>query len=153
MNENDTTIFPLRELMEIFISRSMRSLILFSKNRGLTMSQLGALFHLHHRGGCNVTDLGDELGITGAASSQMMERLVQQGLILRSENPADRRVKHLVLTDLGTQTVIESIHARQDWLEQLVNTLSDDERELVIPALNTIIAKTKSLEYQPDLNP
>ena len=89
------------------------------------MPQLGALFHLHHLGACSVTDLGDELGVTGAAASQMMERLVQQGLILRTEDLQDRRVKNLVLTETGTQVIQESIHARQDWLNDLVKSSFD----------------------------
>ena len=89
------------------------------------MSQFGALFHLHRMGSSGVTDLGDHLGVTSAAASQMLDRLVQQGLILRSEDPNDRRVKQIVLTDKGHQVLQESIRARQGWLDDLAETLSD----------------------------
>ena len=148
MPDIDPTITALREWIEVFYSRSMRSFIRYSKNRGLTMPQLGALFHLHHLGACSVTDLGDELGVTGAAASQMMERMVQQGLILRTEDLQDRRVKNLVLTETGTQVIQESVHARQDWLNDLVKSLSVSEKEKVIAALNILIDKTKLLENQ-----
>jgi DNA-binding MarR family transcriptional regulator len=78
----------------------------------------------------------------------MMERLVQQGLILRTEDLQDRRVKNLVLTETGTQVIQESIHARQDWLNDLVKSLSVSEKEKVIAALNILIDKTKLLENQ-----
>ena len=110
------------------------------------MSQISALFHIRRESGCGVTDLGDHLGITSAAASQMLERLVQQGLILRSEDPLDRRVKQLFLTEDGQKIIQESIHARQGWLDNLTATLSSAEQEQVIAALKILIEKVKRLE-------
>ena len=91
---------------------SMHSFILYSKENSLSMSQIGALFQINH-GRSNVSDLSDGLGITNAAASQMLERLVQQELILRSEDPQDRRVKQFVLTGKGCRIMQESLQARQ----------------------------------------
>jgi len=113
---------------------------------GYSMSQISALFHIRRESGCGVTDLGDHLGITSAAASQMLERLVQQGLILRSEDPLDRRVKQLFLTEDGQKIIQESIHARQGWLDNLTATLSSAEQEQVIAALKILIEKVKRLE-------
>ena len=60
--------------------RSMRHFLRYARESGLSMSQFGALFHIHRRGSSGVTDLGDHLGVTSAAASQMLDRLVQQGL-------------------------------------------------------------------------
>jgi DNA-binding MarR family transcriptional regulator len=92
-----------------------------------------------------VTDLGDDLGVTSSAASQLLERLVQQGLILRSEDPSDRRVKQIVLTERGRQALQEAIHARQGWLFDLAKTLSDSEKESIIAALNILIDKANHL--------
>ena len=91
-------------------------------------------------------DLGDHLGVSSAAASQMLERLVQQHLILRSEDPSDRRVKHLVLTERGIQTIQESIRSREEWMDDLSKTLSADEKAQVVAALNILIEKTQQLE-------
>jgi DNA-binding MarR family transcriptional regulator len=138
---NDT----LREWIEAFMRRSMRNFIRYSRENGLSMSQIGALFQIQ-RGEGGVTDLGDELGVSSAAASQMLERLLQQELILRTEDPHDRRAKHLVLTDKGRQILQETIHARQGWLTELADTLSDGEKEQIIAALNVLIDKTINLE-------
>ena len=127
------------------MQRSMRDFMGFARERGLSMSQLGALFHIHHRGSSGVSDLGDDLGVTSSAASQMLERLVHQGLILRSEDPSDRRVKHIVLTDKGLQVLHESIRARQSWLADLAETLSGSEKEDIIAALNILIDKAEHL--------
>jgi DNA-binding MarR family transcriptional regulator len=139
----------LQEWIDVFMRRSMRNLIRRSKERGLSMSQIGALFHIHHQGTSGVSDVGDDLGITSAAASQMLERLVQQELVVRSEDPHDRRAKRITLTDKGHQMLHESIRARQGWLEDLASALDPGEQEQIIAALRLLIAKANQLEGEP----
>ncbi len=145
MQPADPFLAALRGWIEVFMRRSMRNFILYSKESGLSMSQIGALFHIR-RGASGVSDIGSDLGVTSAAASQMLERLVQLDLIIRSEDPHDRRVKQIVLTESGRRTLQESIHARQSWLEDLAKTLSDNEKEQVIAALNILNDKATQLE-------
>lgn len=144
MQLSDPTVDILHKWIEVSMHHSMRNLIHFARINGLSMSQIGALFHIH-KGSMGVTDMGDHLGVTSAAASQMLERLVQQELILRSVDPKDRRVKHLALTDKGLQVFQESIRARQDWLNELSRNLSDSEKEQVSDALKILIAKANHL--------
>jgi len=126
--------------------RSMRNFLHYTREKELSMSQIGALFHLNRMGTCGVSAISDDLGVTDAAASQMLERLVQQGLITRSEDPHDRRVKQIVLTEKGHQVLQESIHARQGWLEDLARVLSKEEKEQVVAALQILIEKASQLE-------
>jgi DNA-binding MarR family transcriptional regulator len=145
MSNTDPFVSTLHHWIEVFMRRSMRNFIRYARESGLSMSQISALFHLQRMGSTGVTDLGDHLGVTSAAVSQMLERLVQQGLILRSENPSDRRVKQIVLTEKGLQIFQESIRARQGWLDDLVEILSADEKEQITAALNILIDKANQL--------
>ena len=149
MPHSDVLALNLQEWIGDFMRRSMRSLILYSKKNGLSMSQVGALFQINH-GRNNVSDLGEGLGITKAAASQMLERLVQQELILRSEDPQDRRVKQLVLTDKGCRIMQESIQARQGWLEDLVSILSENEKKQIAAAVKVLIDKTNQLDQRSE---
>ena len=151
MQRADPFVLTLQQWMEVFMQRSMRGFLAYVRESGLSMSQVGALFQIQHRGSSGVTDLGDKLGVTSSAASQMLERLVQQELILRSEDPSDRRVKQLVLTDKGHQVLQESVRARQSWLSDLAETLSDREKETIIAALNILIDKANQLKpVEPD---
>jgi DNA-binding MarR family transcriptional regulator len=152
MRHADPFVFTLQKWIEISMHRSIRHFICFARENGLSMSQLGALLHVHHAGSKGVTDLGDHLGVTSAAASQMLDRLVQQELILRSVDPNDRRVKQIVLTDKGLQVLQESIRARQGWLYDLAETLSDAEKETILPALTMLIDKANYLRQpiEPD---
>jgi DNA-binding MarR family transcriptional regulator len=146
MTDRDPLVSALEQWIEVFMRRSMRNFIQYARESGLSMSQLGALLHINRMGTSGVTNLGDHLGVTSAAASQMLERLVQQGLILRSEDPHDRRVKQVVLTEEGCRMLEESIRARQSWLGDLANVFSESEKEPVITALNLLIDRAVQLE-------
>jgi DNA-binding MarR family transcriptional regulator len=145
MQSADPFVDSLHHWIEVFMHRTMRNFIPYVRESGLSMSQLGALFYLQHKGSTGVTDLGEHLGVTSAAASQMLERLVQQELVMRSEDPIDRRVKQIALTDKGLQAFQDSIRARQSWLIELANKLSTDEKEQITAALNILIDKASQL--------
>jgi len=136
----------LHEWMHMLMRRSMHNFMLFAKEKNLSMAQINALFRLHHKGACGVSDLGDELGVTSAAASQLLERLVQQGLVARSEDPLDRRNKRIVLTEAGERIIQESIQARQKWLPSLAELLTPAEQEQVEASLRLLIERAALLE-------
>lgn len=148
----DPFVDTLKEWFDVSMHRSMRNFINYARKSGLSMSHLGALFHIHHRGRSGVTELGEHLGVTSAASSQMLERLVQQDLILRSEDPDDRRVKQIVLTDRGQQILEEGIHARQRWLDDLASSLNEDEKKTIKEALELLIDRVRNLHQTEQLS-
>ena len=146
MQATDQFTATLQEWVAVFMRRSMRNYIRYAREIGLSIPQVNTLFHINRKGGCGVSDIGETLGVTSAAASQMLDRLVQQDLILRSEDPADRRAKQLALTEKGFQVVHDGIHARQGWLDGLAGMLSDSEKEQVTIGLIILIEKTKQLE-------
>jgi DNA-binding MarR family transcriptional regulator len=145
MQSPDPLVTTLQDWFGIFRRRMMGSFFSYARDRGLTMAQLGAMFHIYQKGACGVSDIGSDLGVTNSAASQMLERLVQLKLITRSENPTDRRVKQIVLTDKGHQILQESSKANQDWLEDLVQTMMAEEQEQVRNALVILIDKAHQL--------
>jgi DNA-binding MarR family transcriptional regulator len=149
MTSSELFVDALREWMEGVHRHSVRSLILYAKGSGLSMSMIGALLYILRRGVSDVSSVGDDLGLTSAAASQMLERLVQQELVLRSEDPHDRRVKQIVLTGKGRQVLEESLRLRTKWLEDLACTLSEEEKQQILAALEILIEKTNLLEKRP----
>ena len=136
----------LREWSEVFMRRSMRDFTTFMRNSGLTMPQVSALFKLHYQGTCGVSDIADHLDVTSAAASQMVDRLVQQGLLERSTDPHDRRVKQLELTPLGSRLLEGSIEARVQWMAGLTTVLSPAEQETIVTALDLLTDAATRLE-------
>jgi DNA-binding MarR family transcriptional regulator len=146
MKSTDPFITTLHDCIELIMRRSMRYFFQYAKGIGLSMPQIGALFHLNRGGTSGVSNISDDLGVTSAAASQMLDRLVQQELILRSEDPDDRRVKNIVLTDKGRKILKESLHMRQAWLEDLAAALSPAEKQQIIAALQILIGKADPID-------
>ncbi|MES0361440.1 MAG: MarR family winged helix-turn-helix transcriptional regulator [Anaerolineales bacterium] len=146
----DKFTLVLRDWSETFMRRSMRDFVQFSKDSGLTLPQMSTLFHLHHGSSCGVSDVGELLGVTNAAASQMVDRLVQYELIERTEDPVDRRMKQLKLTNKGRAIVQDSIEARKRWMAKLTNAITPDEQISIITALTILTNAAHDLE--PEIN-
>jgi DNA-binding MarR family transcriptional regulator len=134
----------IREWSEVFMHRSMRDFRKFMEETGLSFSQINILMRLKHGGNSGVSEIGDQLGVTNAAASQAVDRLVQLGLIKRTEDPDDRRAKKLALTPDGNALIEKGIEVRSQWVEGLTGALSPDEQSLIISALTLLTAAARS---------
>jgi DNA-binding MarR family transcriptional regulator len=148
MAASDQFLSALHEWTGVFMRNSMRHFLHFSKERGVSMPQIGALFQIRRKGVCSVSEISGELEITSAAASQMLESLVMEGLVRRSEDPNDRRAKQIVLTEKGRKTLQESIHSRQGWLTQLINQLTEQEQVQIASALKILTERASRLEQK-----
>jgi len=131
--------------IRIVMRNSMKSLIHYTKGHGLSMSQTAALFKIRGEGACGVNDIGEDLQISSAAASQMMDKLVQLGFIHRSENPDDRRGKRLVLAEKGIAFLQGSGNARIQWVDDLVDSLAPAERASTAETITLLVDKAKAL--------
>ena len=128
----------IREWSEVFMHRSGRDFKRFMDETGLSFSQLSVLMRLQHGGSSGVSDIGDQLGVTNAAASQAVDRLVQLGLIQRTEDPEDRRAKRLVLTQKGCTLIDKGVEARSKWIEGLTDALTPEQQNMIISALTLL---------------
>ena len=152
MKHTDPFVERLQEVANAFMTHSMRKVIKYSKKSGYSMSHLGALMHLNNKGVSAVSKIGDHLGITNPAVSQMLDRLVDEKLIQRTEDPSDRRSKKIVLTKKGMETLHESIKARQTPLVELAERLSESEKEQISAAFDILLENLKMPDFQDTKN-
>ena len=136
----------LQEWASVFMRRSMDEFKRFMDESGLSFSQIHILMRLHFGGTCDVTDVGTHLGITNAAASQTIERLVQMGLLTRMEDPVDRRVKRITLTSRGHSLVEQGIDARRRWMEGLTQALSPHQQEMIAGTLAVLTEAAQKTE-------
>lgn len=107
------------------------------KEQGLTMPQVHALMYIYHAGECPVSDIGTLADASTAAASQMAERLVQQGLVERKEDPSNRRIKKLRLTEKGSKLITDSFSANP-FLRDKLASLTPEERNAVHTAFSLL---------------
>jgi DNA-binding MarR family transcriptional regulator len=143
---SDPFLKALHYWSETFMQHAMRGMLAYAKQQDLSLSRLGALFRIHHDGSCGMADLSETLGISGAAASQLADRLVNLGLLDRFEDENDRRAKRLQLTPRGDSVVHGVIESRHRWLETLADSLSADERGAATPVLRMLAERTNQME-------
>ena len=141
-------IQTIRQFMDFAMHHSMRERVHFAKATGLSMPQFGILMQLHYRGNCGVSDIGERFDITNAAASQLVDKLVQGGLIQREENPNDRRAKLLNLTDKGNKLIQQGIEGRYRWVDKLAVKLTIEERAKVDEAIQIMTRVARELEAE-----
>ena len=140
----------VREWAQVFMNRSMSDFKRFMEETGLSFSHINILMRLFHGGKSGVSEIGEQMGITNAAASQTVDRLVNMGLIMRTEDPVDRRVKRLDLTPKGNELIEKGIDVRSQWLETLTNSLSPQELEMITSALTILTNAARKKETVPD---
>ena len=136
----------LRDWAQVFMHRSARDFKRFMDESGLSVSQLNTMMRLYHKGECGLSEISGHLGISNAATSQAVDRLVQMGLLGRREDPQDRRVKQLELTDQGRTLIEKVFDSRRQWMEGLTDTLTPDQQETIIDALTLLTRAAHNTE-------
>ncbi len=139
---SDITYFnqTLHLWSEAAMHTSMQAFRQHNRTSGLSFSQVTTLFRIYHHGPASVNDLAEHLGVTKAAVSQLLDKLVADELILRLEDPRDRRSKQILLTEKGRETVRISMQVRHAWIDELAEALSPEDKAAIQPALERLIA-------------
>lgn len=129
----------LHEWASVFMQRSFHDFKRFMDEAGLSPSQINTLMRLYHcratTGALGVSDIAASQDISVPAASQLVERLVQQGLLERAEASTDRRFKQVRLSTRGRALVEQGIAARLKWVEDLAASLDPAQRENLACAL------------------
>jgi MarR family transcriptional regulator, organic hydroperoxide resistance regulator len=136
----------LQEWIRVYMRRTGQDFKKFMGDSGLSFSQVNTLMRLHFTGEADVTDIAEQLGVSNAAASQLVDRLVRMMLIERKEDKADRRIKCLVLTQAGHEMAERLVNIRRGWMEKFTNSLTADQRDNISSALQTLTDAARGLE-------
>ncbi len=136
----------LHEWVKVFIRRTGQEFKNFMDDSGLSFTQVNTLMRLHYTGQADISDIGAQMGISNAAASQLVERLVRMGLLERTEDTIDRRIKRLTLTHSGHALAEKLVDTRRRWMERFTNSLTSQQRESIAAALNVLTEAARNIE-------
>jgi DNA-binding MarR family transcriptional regulator len=107
---------------------------------GVTMSQAKVLYLVLAEPGLRMSDLAARLGVSLSTVSGVVDRLVDQGLLARSDDPADRRQVVIRVTDAGTTQLelFRELNAGQ--VRALLSRVDDADLVVVARALDVLAA-------------
>ena len=113
---------------------------------GLSFTQVKALNLLRDSNAdVNVKDVATSLNMSLPAMSRSLDKLVQRGYVERLESEKDRRAKLVRLLPAGRAVLDEIEQARVSALEDIIATLSDEERTGLHASLLPIVERIHTL--------
>jgi DNA-binding MarR family transcriptional regulator len=115
-----------------------------ARKAGLSTSELHSLRHLMDTP-MGPVELARALGVTSAASSGVVDRLVARGHATRRPHHDDGRRTEVVITESGRVEVFAMLAPMFAGLAQLDSSLSDDERVVVERYLRGATAAMRAL--------
>lgn len=121
---------PHHDEIETILAHIIQEFIQSMHQTGLSRPQIHALLHIYHAGECPVADIAALTGSSPAAASQLVERLVQQGLVVRAEDPTDHRIKKLRLTEKSLVLINRGITSNR-FLVEIMSKLTPEQRQVV----------------------
>jgi DNA-binding MarR family transcriptional regulator len=134
----------LRRLIDLAAHRS-GSVVHLMEEAGVTLRQVLLLDRAQALGSAALRDFGADASVSAAALSQMVDRLVRQGLLLRTEDAADRRRKAIRVTPRARVLLRRIEAARTKDYELGLAALSHDARNRLALALEQVVAELERL--------
>lgn len=104
----------------------------------LTMPQLKVLLIVSGAGGATAGQLARGLGVGMSTVTGIVDRLVEQRLVTRGEDPHDRRMTRVSATDPGREMVDHLYRASREHLGRLLERLDVEELRTVEGGLGHI---------------
>ncbi len=105
------------------VMRFIRSEMRRQRASVLSVPQLRVLAFLDRNPGACLFHVADHLGVTRPTASVIVDRLVRRGLLLRAEDPRERRRIALTLTPKGARLLEQARVATRSWMADLLAPL------------------------------
>ena len=109
----------------------------------LSPSALRALLALDERGACKLAVLANELRLSQSATSRLVDRLVENGLVDRAVSPDSRREIRISATPEGQEITRRVLLCRQQAIDDVVRTMDPDAARQLLAGLAAFAAAAR----------
>ena len=111
-----------------------------------SLTQRSTMALLLQNGSLLPSELAAMEKITNQSMSQILNHLLELGMIVRTDSKTDKRKVMISLSDLGQNTIIKMRSERDEWLtEALKETCTPEEQEILKRAVGPL---TKLVDYK-----
>ena len=109
-----------------------------ARSSGATGAQWRTLKIVERREGINQGQIAELLEVEPITACRMIDRLEEAGLVERRRDPVDRRAWRIFLTEKAKPVVAELHVVAEGMIEELLNGLSQAERDELVRSLNVM---------------
>jgi DNA-binding MarR family transcriptional regulator len=110
--------------------------------------QVLALLEMH--GGMPMTRLADDLGVALPNATGIVGRLVERGIVARSDDALDRRRVLVTLTDAGHRLIGEMEEGRRERMSRMFNLMTDEQQRRLLQSVKDLHAAAMRLEAEAE---
>lgn len=96
-------------------------------NYTITPPQFVALQWLFEDGDMTIGELSSKMFLACSTTTDLVDRMEKNNLVLREKDPADRRVVRIHLLEEGMRIIEEVIIKRQDYLKEVLRNFTTEE--------------------------
>ena len=126
LNENPEKIF-LYHYVEEMISSYGEYYSSNMKEEDFTIKELSVLLRIRIDDVTTQHDLVNVFNVSGAYIAKVLRKFEDTGLILRKENPQNRRQKLVHLTDEGVEKTDKLLDIIENWESEVTSGITDEE--------------------------
>ncbi|HEX7474561.1 MAG TPA: MarR family transcriptional regulator [Dehalococcoidales bacterium] len=112
----------------------------------MTIPQVKGLFFIANNGTTNFKNLATALKVTPSNLTGVIDRLVDQGLVSRTENPEDRRMIILKATEKGEALVLDLRERSISYLSQALSDMNEEDLTTIARGLSLLAAATEGVK-------
>jgi DNA-binding MarR family transcriptional regulator len=105
---------------------------------GVTASQGYTLLALPEQGELSMNELSAAVGLANSTLTRYVDQLIRHELVARNNDPTDRRVVRVRLTERGQEVRRVLDESLQEFHRQILNEIGEEERPVLLHALEQI---------------
>ncbi len=124
---------------KLYFFQSLTDFFNYLKRTDLSLLQAYALAYLFFKGPLKMSDLCEHMLVSPAAASQLIARLEKLEMVTRVSDPADRRVRKIILLDKGKDFVQENFRFSQSWIGEIPANLTPEQAAQVTEVLAMLL--------------
>ncbi len=130
------------EQVLIALRRVIRATDLYSKHlaktSGLTAPQILLLQAIRDRGQVTIGELAEEISLSQATVTTIIDRLEKRGLVYRQRSTEDKRKVHAFLTEKAEQVLEDAPMPLQEHFARQFDALQNWEQNMILSSLQRI---------------
>ncbi len=134
MDKIDNVLIALRRVIRATDLHSKQLV----KTSGLTTPQILLLHSIRDKGEATIGELANNISLSQATVTSILDRLEKRGFIYRERSEQDRRKVHAYLTDIGEETLKKAPKLLQESFIRQFRDLHDWEQTMIIASLERI---------------
>lgn len=115
------------------------------KGGSISLPQLRVLGFVSRNPGAGVSDVAAHLDVTNPTASVLVDRLVKKSLLVRQEDPSERRRTLLTITDEGAHVLEDARSKAQFMVAQVLKTQSPEQLSKINEALAILAEAVKGM--------